>query len=236
MKPGAALLIGIVAFTCSGCGGQSTSSDRNQAIVFAAASLREVVTDIATEYARRGGQPPRLEFDASSILARQIREGARADVFVSAAPEWVHEVEPQQRYEWLGNRLVLVVRTGAPDVELEQIETLALANEQVPAGRYARAALSYYGIDLPARVIYGSSVRDVLSKVSQGGAAAGIVYATDAVIDPNVRTSYTFPPESHPRIVYTAIMLTESGRAFFETLREPWALEIARKYGFTHLD
>jgi molybdate transport system substrate-binding protein len=92
------------------------------------------------------------------------------------------------------------------------------------------------GIALPPRVIYGASVRDVLSKVSAGGAEAGIVYATDAAIEPAVRIAFTFPGDSHPKIVYAAGLLTAEGAALFEALREPWALAIARRYGFLDLE
>jgi molybdate transport system substrate-binding protein len=72
----------------------------------------------------------------------------------------------------------------------------------------------------------------VLSKVSRGGAKAGIVYATDAPLDPDVRIAFTFPPESHPKILYSVGLLEAKGKSFFDALREPWALDVARKYGF----
>jgi molybdate transport system substrate-binding protein len=204
--------------------------------VFAAASLRDVLTEIAAAWAERGGPPVRCQFEASSTLARQLREGAPAAVFVSAAPEWVDVLHPAQRYDWLGNRLVVVVPKDAPDADLASLASLALAGEQVPAGRYARAALAHQGFALPPRVIYGANVRDVLAKVAQGGAAAGIVYATDAAVDPAVRIAYTFPAASHPRIVYTVALLTPAGSGLFDALREPWALAIARRHGFTGVE
>ncbi|HMS01652.1 MAG TPA: molybdate ABC transporter substrate-binding protein [Gemmatimonadaceae bacterium] len=200
--------------------------------VVAASSLREPLTDIAAEWTRRGGPMPRLQFEASSTLARQIREGLPADVFVSAAPEWVDRLQPITRHDWLGNRLVLVVRADAPDADLRNLASLALAGEQVPAGAYARTALAHLGITPPDRVLIGANVRDVLAKVSQGGADAGIVYATDAAVDPGVRIGDTLPAESHPRIVYTAALLQEQGRDFFDALQTPWAADIARRHGF----
>jgi molybdate transport system substrate-binding protein len=218
----------------AGCGGEEAARAPARAItIFAAASLRDVMTEISAEWTRRGGEPPRLRFEASSVLARQIREGAPADLFVSASPEWVTEVQPLSRADWMGNRLVLVVRRDAPDADLENLESLAMAAPQVPAGRYARAAFAHLGIEIPRRTIYGSNVRDVLATVSEGGAGAGIVYATDAAIDPEVRISFTFPPASHPPIVYSIGLLTEEGRGFFNAMQEPWAVEIARRHGFT---
>ena len=200
--------------------------------VFAAASLRETVTEIADAWSKRTGGTVRAQFDATSTLGRQIGEGAKADLFLTAAPEWLDRVKTVEHFDWLSNRLVLVVPKDAKAPDLQALESLSLANDQVPAGRYAKAALEHLKIPLPARVIYGASVRDVLSKVSQGGAQAGVVYATDPPIDPGVRIVFSFPPESHPRIVYSAGLLTPAGRALFDELRQPWAMEIAEGRGF----
>jgi len=204
-------------------------------VVFAASSLKEVVTEVAAEWSKRSGVPTRTQFEASSTLARQIKEGAPADVFFSAAPEWLDLLRIQDRVDWLSNRLVCVVPKDAKDVGLKGLKSLALANEQVPAGRYARAALAHLGIPLPARTIYGSNVRDVLAKVSQGGAEAGIVYATDAAVDPALRVAFTFPPDSHPRILYSVGVLTPAGKAFSDALREPWTRQIAVRRGFAEV-
>jgi molybdate transport system substrate-binding protein len=201
-------------------------------VVFAASSLREAATEIADRWTMESGRPVRFHFEATSTLARQIREGAKADLFLAAAPEWLNKVSVIDRFDWLSNRLVLVVPTESADIDLKNLESLAIASEPVPAGRYGKAALAHRGVTLPERTIYGENVRDVLSKVSEGGAQAGVVYATDVPIDPGVRVTYTFPEESHPKILYTAGLLTENGRAFYALLREPWALEIARRRGF----
>lgn len=195
--------------------------------IYAASSLREVAEEIAA----RTGRPHRIHAEATSTLARQIREGAPADVFLAAAPEWLDAVAPRDRYDWLSNRLVVVVRKDAP-VDLRALESLAIAGEHVPAGKYALQALAHEKIPIPSRTIRGHGVRDVLSKVTEGGAQAGIVYATDAAIDPGVRIAHVFPTESHDRIVYSVGLLTEKGRPFFEAFRQEWALEIARRRGF----
>jgi molybdate transport system substrate-binding protein len=203
--------------------------------VFAATSLKEAVTDVAGAWSKKAGRPVKLQFESSSTLARQIKEGAPADLFLTAAPEWLDAIKVLDRFDWLSNRLVVVVRKETPEVDLRKLDSLALANEQAPAGKYAKAALAHQGVRLPDRTIYGSTVRDVLSKVSQGGAQAGIVYATDAGIDPDVRVAFTFPPESHPKILYSAGLLAPAGKALFDALREPWAIEAARRHGFIEL-
>ena len=102
----------------------------------------------------------------------------------------------------------------------------------MPAGTYARQALAKEGVALPARTINGHNVRDVLSKVSQGGAQAGIVYATDAALDPGVRIAYEFPLDRHDPIRYSVGLLRPEGKVLFDALREPPALEAAKKRGF----
>jgi molybdate transport system substrate-binding protein len=216
-------------------GDSSAPREKPFLTVFAASSLKEAVSDISHEWTGKTSRGVRLGFEASSTLARQISEGAPVDVFISAAPEWVDQVKPAERIDWLSNRLVLVVPREAKDADPKALESLALANEQVPAGKYGKAALAFLGAKLPERTIYGSNVRDVLSKVSKGGAQAGIVYATDAPRDPGVRICYSFPPESHPKILYVAGLLTPAGKAYFQALQEPWAREIARRFGFVDL-
>jgi molybdate transport system substrate-binding protein len=202
------------------------SCGRERAVtVFAAASLRDALEECAR------GTDVRFQFEASSTLARQIREGARADVFVTADPAWLDGIATLERFDWLSNRLVCVVPARAPDPDLARVASLALASEQVPAGRYAEAALRHRGIPLPARVVRGSTVRQVLSIVSQGGAEAGIVYATDARIDPGVRVAFAFDPSEHPPIVYAVGVLTPEGRAFAAALRSSRA--VLERHGFT---
>ena len=229
----------ICLMIAAGCEQRDDAASRSGAVrpvtVFAASSLREVVTDVAAEWSRRTGRLLRTQFEATSTLARQIREGAGADVFLTAAPEWLEDSSLIDRRDWLSNRLVLVVRQHAAAPDMNALPSLALANAQVPAGKYAQAALRHMHISLPERVLYGDNVRDVLAKVAEGGAAAGIVYATDTLIDPRVRVVFEFPPDSHEPIVYSAGLLTTDGGAFFHALSESWALELARGHGFTVL-
>ena len=202
--------------------------------VYAASSLKEAVTEITSAWTGKTGIPVRLQFEATSTLARQIQEGAPADLFLTAAPEWLDKVKVMDRYDWLGNRLVAVRRKGTA-VDLKKASSLALANEQVPAGKYAKVALGKLGIKIPERTVYGENVRDVLSKVSHGAAEAGVVYATDVAIDPDVEVCFEFPEGSHPPVLYSAGLLRESGRGLFAALKEPWVLDIAHRRGFLSL-
>ena len=214
---------------------QGAKAEARSLTIYAASSLKELVTELSDAWTRKTGQQARLQFEASSTLARQIKEGAPADVFITAAPEWLDQLRVLDRFDWLSNRLVCVVRSDVAAFDLKSVKTLALANEQVPAGKYARAALTHLGIEPPERTIHGSNVRDVLSKVSQGGAEAGIVYATDAAVDPEVRVAMTLPEESHRRILYSVGVITENGAGFAAALREASSMEAAVKRGFSEI-
>jgi molybdate transport system substrate-binding protein len=219
--------------------------------VFAAASLTDVLPKVAA--ARGKDAPPAtFNFDASSRLAKQIEAGAPADLFLSADAEWMDHLEKSGRIEagtrtdLLGNQLVLVVPAragfvpGAPsELTSKAIERLALAGETVPAGRYARAALTATGV-WPAvkdRVVSGENVRTVLAWVAKGEASAGVVYATDARIEPRVRVAFVFPAGTYPSIVYPAAVVkgakhADEARRFLAFCRGPAARAVFEAAGF----
>ncbi len=201
--------------------------------VCAAASLREVATDIGDAWARASGTRVAYRFESSDTLARQIREGAPCDLFLSADPRWAAEVGAIESFPWVGNRLVCVRPKGSALAGLAQARRLALGSEGSPIGRYAAAAMGAMGVAPPEGTIHGSNVRDVLTKVAEGAADAGIVYATDVPVDPRVEIACELPAAAQPRIVYPVALLTERGRALFETLRAPAALSAAERRGFT---
>lgn len=220
--------------------------------VLAAASLTDVLTLVADDFvAAQGGARPELVFDASSRLAMQIEQGAPADVFVSADLEWMDAladdalVLADTRHELVGNRLVVVVPKDAVVVpgsvaELATVERLALAGEAVPAGKYARAALAQLGVldALAPRIVAGDDVRTALAWVGRGEVAAGIVYATDAAIQPEVRVAFELPADAHPRIVYPIAVLAGAAdparaRAFVEHCLGAVARARFRAAGFT---
>ena len=185
--------------------------------VFAASSLTDVLPRVAGAWRRKTGHSVVFTFDATSRLARQLESGAEVEIFLSADKEWMDWaderalIRPETRRDLLGNALVVVVPSGSPFVPRSaealvspEIAHLALAGEHVPAGRYARAALSSLQVwdAVSARAVYGDTVRTALGWVARGESQAGIVYATDAQVEPGVQLAFPFPADSHPPIVY----------------------------------
>ena len=190
-------------------------------LVFAAASLQGSLDEVAAAWTKRSGQPVKISYAGSAALAKQIAQGAPADVFVSADEQWMDTlqtqgaIDPATRFDLVGNRLVLVAPAdGDPrnvaltarglsaalgDGRLAMAETTA-----VPAGRYGRAALTALNLwtTVSAHLAESDNVRGALAFVARGEAPLGIVYATDAQAEPRVRVVATFPARTHPRIVY----------------------------------
>lgn len=193
--------------------------------VLAAASLTESLQKVGAAWQAKGNGTVTFSFDASSRLAKQVQGGVPADAFFSADLEWLDFLDqkglvvPGSRVVLLGNTLVAVVGTdstfvpaSARDLADPAIRDLALAGEYVPAGKYARAALRSLGAwdAVKARVVTGDNVRATLAWVAGGEAEAAVVYATDAKVEPRARVAFTFPPGSHPAIVYPAAALKGS--------------------------
>lgn len=213
-----------VLLAAAACGGRKVDAPLR---LLAASSLREAIGDCLAAWPGSPGLRVETQFDASSTLARQIREGAPCDLFLSADPAWAGEVSGLDRFEWVANRAVVVVPREAAYDGLARVGSLALGDAGVPIGKLARKALDRQGIS-PGRIVYGSNARDVLAKVREGAAAAAIVYATDARIDPSVRIAE--PLEEGTR--YVVVLVTPRGKALFEALREPWARTLAAARGF----
>lgn len=191
--------------------------------VFAPASLLEALSDVTREMEARGEIRVRAVWGATSTLARQIRAGARGDVFISADEQTMAELERAgeirggSRRVVLTNQLAVVVprESGAvlrepADLAGPAIRRLALAEtETVPAGRYARAWLEQEGVwpQVSARVVTADSVRAALARVAAGHADAGVVYRSDVAISPDVRLAWVVPAERGPAIRYPAAVL-----------------------------
>lgn len=220
--------------------------------VLAASSLTESMHEVARAWQAAGNGAVTLSFDASSRLAKQIEAGAPADVFVSADLQWSAYLDgrgltvPSSRAVLAGNALVAVVGARAAFAPGDArgladpaVRHLALAGENVPAGTYARAALTALGV-MPAvqdRVVAGENVRTALSWVAAGEAEAGVVYVTDARVEPRVRVAFTFPASSYPPVVYPASVVAASAHAadaarFVAYCRSPAAQAVFAAAGF----
>ena len=216
-------------------------------VVLAAASLQEALSEAADAWAMEGHPAPVLSFAGSSALARQIEQGAPADLFVSADEDWLDTLEqqallrPGTRADLLGNTLVLVAPKGSTARGLADLGDgrLALADpDAVPAGKYAKAALEHLGQwqGVADRIAPAENVRAALALVERGEAPLGVVYATDAMASGKVRVVLTFPADSHPPILYPIAILAASShpdaaglRAF---LASPEAQAIFARHGF----
>ena len=194
----------------------------DEILVLAASSLTDVLPRVAAAWEANGGAAVRFSFDATSRLARQAVAGARADVFFAADQQWMRWLEDEglvgsgQARIVAGNELVVIVPDGAfaprAPSELIGLDRVALANENVPAGRYAQEALTAAGAwdALTNTIVRGGSVRGVLEWVARGEVAAGVVYRTDAIVEDAVDIAFTFPPEGHSPVQYWAAPLTSS--------------------------
>ena len=228
---------------------------QNPAItVFAAASLTDSLKQVADAYKARTGTSVTLSFGASSTLARQIEQGAAADIFISADTDWMDYLEKAgqiasgTRKDLLGNQLVLVAASDtkpapriAPGFDLAGSlgnGHLAMADPaSVPAGKYGKAALTALGVwdSVAAKVVQAENVRVALEYVVRGEARFGIVYATDAKVAA-VKVVGFFPDNTHPPIIYPVAMTksaTPAAPAFLAFLEGQQARGIFEKAGFT---
>jgi molybdate transport system substrate-binding protein len=226
--------------------------------VFAAASLKNGLDAIVAEYQRASGKRVAVSYAASSALARQIEQGAPADLFLSADLDWMDYLQerklirPETRRSLLGNRIVLVAPSdAAKPIELKSGALasalgngrLATANvASVPAGKYARAALESLGLwnEVSGKLAEAENVRAALTFVSRGEAPLGIVYETDAKADPRVAVVARFPETSHLPIVYPVALTASSKSAdaasFLDVLRDRKSAETFAREGFSVLD
>ncbi|HTR41969.1 MAG TPA: molybdate ABC transporter substrate-binding protein [Pseudomonadales bacterium] len=225
--------------------------------VFAAASLTDSLKEIGADYQKETGQKVIFNFEASSILARQIAEGAPADIFFSADETQMDYlakkdlIDPATREDRLGNTLVVVVPQdsdlkidSAQDLTRTNITKLALGDPKaVPAGVYAKAWLTKYQAwdAVEPKVVPTENVRGALAAVASGNTDAGIVYKTDAAISKRVRIAYEVPVADGPDIRYPMAMLNASGqpeaaKKFLKYLNSDKAAEVFKKFGFVIRD
>ena len=202
------------------------AADPGPVTVFAAASLNEALANAGKAYKAKTGADVALSFAGSSALAKQIDASSGADIFISADSGWMDYLEKRGRIEaatrtnLLGNHLVLIapkaapvtlaIAPGFPLVKALEGGRLAVADtDTVPAGRYAREALTALGVwdAASAHLASAENVRVALAYVARGEAPLGIVYRTDALVEPAVTIVGTFPGTSHAPIVYPAALI-----------------------------
>ena len=240
-------LLGFLASLLSG----TANAQDHRVVVFAAASLKNALDEAAAGYQAR----PVIAYGASSALAKQIENGAPADIFISADLDWMDYLQgkgllaPGTRHNLLGNRLVLIAPAKQPQ-KLDPGPGFALARalgkgrlalaepSSVPAGKYAKAALTRLGVwdEVRARTAPAENVRAALLLVARGEAPLGIVYETDARDEPDVMVAGVFPAATHPPIVYPVAALKTAkvgSDAFLRYLSAPQARRIFEKHGFT---
>jgi molybdate transport system substrate-binding protein len=227
-----------------------------QVTVFAAASLTDAMKDISAAWEKQGHPALRLSFASSSTLARQIEQGAPANVFASADEKWMdylakaNAIVPETRKDLLSNALVLIVPkdraltvTIGPNLDLNALlgpdGRVATGDPaHVPVGIYAKQALTKLGLwsKVEPRLARAEDVRGALLLVERGEAPAGIVYATDAAVSPGVVIAGTFPENSHDRIAYPFAVVrtgdTPEARALMAYLAGPDARAIFVRRGF----
>jgi molybdate transport system substrate-binding protein len=234
-----------------------SAQDKNLT-VFAAASMKNALDDVDAAYAAKTGVKVAASYAASSTLAKQIEQGAPADVFVSADTDWMDyatskkTINEPTRVNLLGNSIVLI---APKDSKIDNVEIAAgfdlarLAGDgkiatgdvkAVPVGKYAKAALEKLGAWQAAepKFAMAESVRAALTLVARGEAVLGIVYSTDAKVEPGVKIVGTFPADSHPPIIYPVAATTTAKPetpGYLAFLRTSAAKTIFEKYGFKFL-
>src|SRR6201996_1469401 len=245
-----------IAFTIL-CGSASTPAvaQDKSLVVFAAASMKNALDDADAAYTAKTGVKIAASYAASSVLAKQIEQGAPADVFVSADTDWMDyaiakkAINESTRINLLGNSIVLIAPkdssinnvTIGPGFDLAKLAgagKIATGDvNSVPVGKYAKAALEKLGAwDTAApKFAMAESVRAALILVARQEAVLGIVYSTDAKVEPGVKVVATFPADSHPQIIYPVAATTTAkaeAAGYLAFLRSSAAKTIFEKYGF----
>jgi molybdate transport system substrate-binding protein len=227
-------------------------------VVFAAASLKNALDAINTQWQKETEKKAVISYASSPALAKQIEQGAPAQMFISADLDWMDYVaqrnliKPETRFNLLGNRIVLIahkdraqaieIKAGFDLVKVLGDGRLSMANvDAVPAGKYGKAALEKLCVwtSVSSKIAQAENVRAALLLVSRGEAPAGIVYQTDAAADPNVKVIGTFPENTHPPIIYPIALTANASHpdaaAFLAYLKSARAKPAFEAQGFTML-
>jgi molybdate transport system substrate-binding protein len=234
------------------------AAEEKTLIVFAAASMKNALDDIDAAFTARTGIKVSASYAASSTLAKQIEQGAPADIFVSADTDWMDyaagkkNISEPTRMNLLGNSIVLIapkdskidnvtIGSGFDLAKLAGNGKIATGDvKSVPVGKYAKAALEKLGAWQAAesKFAMAESVRAALTLVARGEAVLGIVYSTDAKVEPGVKIVGTFPADSHPPIIYPVAATSTAkpeAKEYLDYLRSSAAKAVLEKYGFNYL-
>lgn len=232
-----------------------TSAEDKGPVVFAAASLKDALDAINVAWQKESGKQATISYAASSALAKQIEQGAPADIFISADEDWMNYladrklIKPVTRFDLVGNALVLIapkdskltatIASGFPLASLLADGHLVMADTaSVPAGKYGKAALEKLGVwdAVKGKIAQAENVRAALALVSRGEAPLGIVYATDAKADPKVKVLDVFPESTHAPILYpiaiTASSTSNEAPSFLAYLKTAAAQSAFEAQGF----
>jgi molybdate transport system substrate-binding protein len=228
----------------------------DEILVSAAASLTDVLKEISNGYQSKSKNTVKFNFGPSSGLARQIEEGAPADMFFSADEAQMDDLdkngrlEPGTRKNLLSNQLVIIVPSDSKlaiaspkDLLKSEVKRIALAEPPVPVGAYSSKYLEAEGLwdNIKPKVVPVQDVRATLASVESGNVEAGFVYKTDAAVSKKVKIVYEVPIDKGPKIVYAVAIVKESkrkdtARDFLNYVQTPASKELFKKYGFVVLD
>lgn len=224
--------------------------------VFAAASMRESMTEIAEMYKKAAPDVNVVyNFDSSGTLKTQIEQGAECDIFISAGQKQMDQINdshvmPGTRFNIVSNKVVLIVPKGNNptgiadfgDVATDKTALVALGNSDVPVGQYAEEIFRHMGVwdklNAENKISFASNVKEVLAQTESAAVSCGVVYATDAATSDKVDVAAEAPEGSHKPIVYPAAILKgtkneAAAKAFVEYLKGPEAAAVFERIGFT---
>ena len=249
------IILGMIAFLTATA--FNTHADQKKITFFAAASTTNAVTEIVKLYESRGLGKVRTSFASSSTLAKQIANGAPADIYLSANKKWMDyldkkgAIERDTRINLLGNRIALIVPLKSSIQKIDIAKGLDISSflgrdgriamgdpDHVPAGMYGKKALQNLKLwkQVSRRIAPMKDVRAALVMVEMAETPLGLVYTTDAAVSKKVRVAGIFPLDSHPEILYPVSIVAgrkfDAGIAFLDFLKTRDAREIFKKYGF----
>jgi len=248
----------VAAIVVIAAGTVSPPKAQQQVTVFAAASMKNALDEINVGFVRKVSIKTATSYGATSALMRQIEQGAPADIFASADLEWMDYglknklINPATRVNLLGNRLVLIAPKNSKITAVKLEKGFDLAKlvgdgrivtgevKSVPVGRYAIAALEKLGMwsSVEKRIAMVENVRVALTLVARGEAELGIVYATDAKVEPGVKVIAQFPADSHPEIIYpvaATVKANADAPRYLDYLQSAISKFVFEKYGFSFL-